>query len=361
MLKMSKKPLIAVGLSGGVDSAVAAYLLKKQGYKVFGVFMVNVDAKVTPGVRCRWQDDYESARAAAKHLGIPLYTWNFVKEYKQQILNDFFYEFKQGRTPNPDVWCNANIKFGTFLNQALQVGATRVATGHYAGVKLGKDKKYQLLKGVDPNKDQSYFLYRANQFTLAHSMFPLSNMSKPQVRDLARKIKLPNSARPDSQGICFVGEVKIYDFLKQHLANKPGKIIDSRGRVLGQHNGAWFYTIGQREGMGLTNGPWYVYKIDVKKNILHVTNKPQDKKLYTRKFSLDQVHWVSGQAPFKPLNCTVEVRYHQLKPRLGIVKRIGNKWIVQLTEAERAVTPGQHAVFYSGRQVLGGGVIKLLL
>lgn len=361
MSKVSSLKLIAVGLSGGVDSAVTAYLLKKQGYKVFGVFMVNVDEKQIPGARCHWQDDYESARAVANHLGIPLYTWNFVKEYKQQILNDFFNQFRHGHTPNPDVWCNAKIKFGLFLKQALQVGATHVATGHYAGVKLGNGEKYQLLKGQDPNKDQSYFLYRANQFTLSHSIFPLGSMIKPQVRDIARKIKLPNATRPDSQGICFVGEVKIYDFLKQHLPNKPGKIVDSRGHVLGNHKGAWFYTIGQREGMGLTNGPWYVYKIDTKKNILHVTNKPQDRRLYTRKFIVEQIHWVSGVAPVKPLNCTVEVRYHQLKPRLGKVKRVGNKWIVQLKEAERAVTPGQHAVFYDRRQILGGGVIKSLL
>lgn len=354
------KPLIAVGLSGGVDSAVAAYLLKKQGYNCFGVFMVNVDEKQTIGVKCSWEDDYASAKQVADKLRIPLYSWNFVNEYKKEVLKDFFDQYKHGHTPNPDIWCNEKIKFGIFLKKALAAGATHVATGHYAWVNKIEERSktmYQLWRGIEPNKDQSYFLYRANQFTLAHSIFPLGKMNKPEVRKLAAKIKLPNAKRPDSQGICFIGEVRIFDFLKQHLKQTQGSIVDEHGRKLGTHKGSWFYTLGQREGMGLTNGPWYVYEIDVKKNVLRVTKNPQDKRLYSKEFVVDQIHWVSDQAPIKPLRCVIEVRYHQIKPRQGTVQKIGRRWVVKLKQAERAVTAGQHAVFYKGSQIIGGGVI----
>jgi tRNA-specific 2-thiouridylase len=349
--------VVAVGLSGGVDSAVAAYLLKQQGYKVFGVFMVNVEESQLAGAKCQWQADYEAARSAADHLGIPLYTWNFVHEYRDQVLNDFFAEYKKGRTPNPDVWCNEKIKFGIFLRRALQVGADFVATGHYAGVRNQKSG-FSLVRGIDPSKDQSYFLYRASQQTLAHTLLPLASMKKTQIRALAKKIKLPNAGRPDSQGICFIGEVKMFDFLKQHLKVEPGSILDTRGRKVGEHRGAWFYTIGQREGLGLPKGPWYVFATDARRNIVRVTSNPQDHRLYSLIFKVTDVHWVSGKEPKLPLSCEVEVRYHQHKVRKGIVGKVGRQLTVRLAQAERAVTPGQHAVFYKGRVVVGGGVIQ---
>ena len=349
---------VAVGLSGGVDSAVAAYLLQRQGYRVFGVFMVNVDPASLPGSRCQWEADYAAARQVARHLKIPLYTWNFAAEYRRQVLREFFAEYRRGRTPNPDVRCNQQIKFGTFLRRALQSGAAYVATGHYAAIRRGRDG-CQLLRGVDPGKDQGYFLYRSSQQTLGRSLYPLGDMTKAQVRAMARRIRLPNADRPDSQGICFVGEVKIFDFLKHHIRPKVGRILDaSNGRELGFHRGAWFYTVGQRDGLGLANGPWYVVATDVRRNVVRVTNDPRDKRLFSDRFTLDDVHWISGVEPSEPLRCAVEVRYHQLKPRRGTVSRRGRSWVVKLDAPERAVTPGQHAVFYRGRQVLGGGVIR---
>ncbi len=355
---------VAVGLSGGVDSAVAAYLLKDQGYDVFGVFMVNVHPAQLPGSDCRWEADYAAAKDAARHLKIPLYTWNFAAEYRRQVLREFFAEYRRGRTPNPDVRCNQQIKFGTFLRRAVQVGADFVATGHYAGVQsMGASghRRYRLLRGIDPAKDQSYFLYRSSQLTLAHSLFPLGGMTKVQVRAMAKKIRLPNATRPDSQGICFVGEVKLFDFLSHYIRSRRGKILDVRGRELGQHRGAWFYTVGQRDGLGLPNGPWYVVSTDVRRNVVRVTDDPRDRRLFSRRFELEDVHWVSGVAPIGPLRCTVEVRYHQAKPRRGTVAKARGKWVVMLDQSERAVTPGQHAVFYRGREVVGGGVIGVTL
>ncbi len=352
---------VAVGLSGGVDSAVAAYLLKRQGYDVFGVFMVNVDPAQLPGSDCRWESDYDAAKAAAEHLKVPLYTWNFAAEYRRQVLREFFAEYRRGRTPNPDVRCNQQIKFGTFLRRAVQVGADYVATGHYAGVlNTGTrgHRRYRLLRGTDPSKDQSYFLYRSSQQTLARSLFPLGGMTKAQVRALAKKVRLPNATRPDSQGICFVGEVKLFDFLSHHIRERQGKIVDLRGRELGKHRGAWLYTVGQRDGLGLPDGPWYVVATDVRRNVVRVTNDPHDPRLFSRRFQLEDMHWVSGVEPAEPLRCTVEVRYHQQKPRRGTVASVRGHWVVTLDQPERAVTPGQHAVLYRGREVLGGGVIR---
>jgi len=256
-----------------------------------------------------------------------------------------------------------------------------VAMGHYAGVRGAGSRKpetgnrintrrdekscvsiehrgFELIRGLDTTKDQSYFLYRSTQQTLRHTLLPLGDMNKTAVRAIAKKIGLPNATRPDSQGICFVGEVKIFYFLKNHLRPKSGNIVDARGRNLGQHRGAWSYTVGQRDGLGLANGPWYVYATDTRRNIVRVTKDPHDGRLFSRRFNLDDVHWISGVAPAGLLRCTVEVRYHQLRVRRGTVAKVGRRWQVTLDKPERAITPGQHAVFYRGRTVLGGGVIS---
>lgn len=345
-------------MSGGVDSSVAAYMLQRQGYRVIGVFMVNVERGTLPGSACAWEHDYAAARAAADHLGIPLYTWNFARQYRQLVLRDFFAQYRAGRTPNPDVWCNEKIKFGLFLQQAIRVGADYAATGHYARVGRSQGSETRLYRGVDPSKDQSYFLYRSTQKTLARTLFPLGGMAKAEVRALARQIRLPNADRPDSQGICFIGEVKIADFLQRSIHPRAGKIVDGRGRALGQHRGAWLYTVGQRGGLGLAGGPWYVVATDVRKNLVRVTANPRDPALFRRSFKLGDVSWVSGSAPTGELRCTVEVRYHQQRPRRGTVRRSGRSWQVELDQPERAVTPGQHAVLYAGARVLGGGVIR---
>lgn len=354
---------VAVGLSGGVDSAVAAHLLLQRGYDVFGVFAVNVDPATTPGATCRWQDDYAAAQAVARHLGIPLYSWNFEAEYRRLVLDGFFSSYRRGLTPNPDVWCNERVKFGVLLKRALAVGADYLATGHYARVRVHSTQNtvhgYELLRGVDRSKDQSYFLYRLGQAELSHSLFPLGSYRKTAVRALARRLGLPNAARPDSQGICFVGEVKLRSFLAQRLPVRRGRIVDGHGRPVGWHDGAWFYTIGQRYGLGLPGGPWYVYRVDAARNRVYVTDQPHSPRLYSASFDVEQVHWTSGKTPSLPLRCAVEVRYHQARPRHGQVAKVGRTWRVSLSQPERAVTPGQHAVFYVGQRVVGGGVIKV--
>lgn len=352
---------VAVGLSGGVDSAVAAYLLAQRGYDVFGVFAVNVDPAHTPGATCRWQEDYESARAVARHLGIPLYVWNFEAEYRRLVLDDFYASYRRGLTPNPDVWCNERVKFGLLQQQALAAGANYLATGHYARISRRRQPsgqwEYGLLRGRDRGKDQSYFLYRLGQRQLARALFPLGGYRKPDVRQLAARAGLPNAGRPDSQGICFVGEVKLKDFLAQRLPQRVGYIVDERGRKLGQHGGAWFYTVGQRYGLGLAGGPWYVYRVEARRNVVRVTANPRSRLLSSADFNLADVHWVSGRKPTGSVQCTAEVRYHQARPRRATVRRRGRLWHVHLSQAERAVTPGQHAVLYSGQRVLGGGAI----
>jgi len=361
----SKGIKVAVAMSGGVDSSVAALLLKKQGYDCVGVFMKNYDDSCD-GSECSASLDYEEARKAAHHLSIPLYTFNFEKEYAERVLNYFYREYQSGRTPNPDVMCNKEIKFKVFLDKILKLGCQYMATGHYTRREVYKDEngkeRYKLLKGVDGNKDQSYFLYALNQYQLKHSLFPIGELTKPEVRKLARKFKLPNAERPDSQGICFVGEVSMVDFLGKKIKNKIGKIVTVDGDIVGEHKGAMYYTIGQRKGIGVLGGsgaPYYVVDKDVKKNLLIVAKGQEDKLLYKKELIAEKIHWIS-EAPKLPLRCSAKIRYRQPDQKcvVRVIRGSKSKVKVIFDDPQRAVTAGQAIVFYNGDVVVGGGVIK---
>jgi tRNA-specific 2-thiouridylase len=352
---MKKKMKVAAAMSGGVDSAVAAALLKEAGHEVVGIFMENWTEDVGG---CDADRDREDALAAAMKLGIPFRVFNFEKEYRQEVIDYFYREYAAGRTPNPDVECNRVIKFGLFLETARrEEGVDKIATGHYARVERGKGKVWRLLKGVDETKDQSYFLWTLGQEELGRSLFPVGGMTKREVRAKARRLGLGVADKPDSQGICFVGEVDVGKFLRRRLPEKKGKIVDQRGRVLGGHPGAWFYTVGQRRGLGIGGGiPYYVTGTDVEKNVVRVA-PINDPALYAEEAIISGVNWISGAAPEMPLKCRVKIRYRQPEVEV-VVREKGKKMLVaRFAEEQRAVTPGQSAVFYRGDEVLGGGVI----
>jgi tRNA-uridine 2-sulfurtransferase len=368
-----KKKTVVVGLSGGVDSSVTAALLKKQGFDVIGVFMKNWSEDFGD-YGCTWAEDSEDARKVAQVLDIPFYVWDFEKEYHDKVVDYFLKEYEAGRTPNPDVMCNSEIKFKVFLNRALKLGADFVATGHYArvtgpisnevrdlGAKTETSRSarsgYKLLKGIDPSKDQSYFLYTLNQNQLSKILFPLGSLKKPEVRALARKFKLPNAEKKDSQGICFIGKINVTEFLKANVKAKVGEIVTSTGQVLGQHDGLPYYTIGQREGMNLGgNGPYYVVSKNFNANQLVVTNNKQDEQLWKKKFTVTDLSW-TDKAPEFPLETGVTIRYHhpEYKAKLQVS---GDGLQVTFDQPQRAITAGQAAVFYRGDELLGGGVIN---
>lgn len=441
--KINKK--IVVALSGGVDSSVSAALLKEQGYDVVGVFM-KVWAKPTTNnphsiANCPWVEDQFEARRAAEHLGIPFYTINLEKEYQEAVVDYFFREYASGRTPNPDVLCNSEIKFGVFLKRMLELGADYVVTGHYSRLAISANQKIsnikarnskqirnskgqnsksfehldfenlgivsdfarlpvsqgfrnsdlqkldiKLLRGVDPKKDQSYFLWRLTQHQLKYVLFPVGGYAKTQVRELARKFGLPNANRKDSQGICFIGPVDIQDFLKTQLPVKKGKVLTTDGQIVGEHDGAWFYTIGQRHGwtpsspqstvhrppsktvnrrpstVDQKNRPaLYVVDKDLKNNIL-VVGPDDDPKLWAKGMIVSQVNWMDdGRWTINDgrlAKSQVQIRYQQ-KPTDCTIQNLSNHQLeVIFKEPVRAVTPGQSAVFYDGDVMLGGGVIE---
>lgn len=358
-----KKKTVVVGMSGGVDSSVTAALLKKQGFDVIGVYMKNWSQDVGD-YGCTWAQDSEDARKVAKLLDIPFYVWNFEKEYYKKVVEYFFREYKAGRTPNPDVMCNSEIKFKVFLEKALKIGADFVATGHYARIRINYNLKpitYNLLKGVDPGKDQSYFLYTLGQKQLSKILFPIGHLKKDKVRELARKFKLPNAEKKDSQGICFIGEINVTEFLKAHIKAKAGEIVTSKKEVLGKHTGLPYYTIGQREGMNLGGkGPYYVVGKDMKKNQLIVTNNKNDKMLWKSKFTVSDLSWVN-EAPKFPIKTGISIRYHHPEYTAKIGIRNKKELLVNFNKPQRAVTPGQSAVLYKGCEVLGGGIIEKVL
>lgn len=355
MPKTKQKILIA--MSGGVDSSVAAALLVKAGYNVTGVFAVNYDeAKGTE--RC-WTGDYQDALRVAAKLGIPLLRWDFVKEYKKTVLDYMYREYKLGRTPNPDVLCNKFVKFGAWLEKAKKLGFDKIATGHYAGVREVKGKKeYELVQAKDKNKDQTYFLHQLSQEQLAHSMFPIGNYTKPQIRKLAKKFDLSNAEKEESMGICFVGEVPMKDFLMKEIKSKKGKIVLSTGEVLGEHDGLPFYTIGQRN-LGVktdSNKPLYVVDKRSDTNEL-VVGYEDDKLLYKKEAEVVDVSWVNDKKIKLPLVCEVRLRHRQLLQKVKVEMK-DKKIILKFSKPQRAVTPGQFAVFYKKDLCLGGGVIK---
>jgi tRNA-specific 2-thiouridylase len=338
---------VFVGLSGGVDSSVTAALLKQAGYDVTGVYMKNWTQDL-PGVKCPWKQDLDDARAVAAHLDIAFKVYDFQDEYRAKVVDYMIAEYQAGRTPNPDVMCNQEIKFKLFLEAALADGADMIATGHYATVKAG-----QLWRGVDDNKDQTYFLYRVTAEALARTIMPIGAYTKPQVRELAQQFGLPTAAKPDSQGICFVGPVGMKAFLAQYVEAQPGPIVMSDGREIGTHDGAIFYTIGQRQGLGVGGGkPYYVTGKDMASNIVYVTDDPQDLELTSDRLELGDFHWITE----KPTDGrALQVR---LRHRGQLINCQLDGTIINLAQPQRAMAVGQSAVLYDGPRVLGGGIIQ---
>jgi len=343
---------VFVGLSGGVDSSVSALLLKQQGYKVVGVYMKNWSRDL-PGMPCPWMDDYQDAKRIAVQLGIDFRMYDFEKEYQHKVVDYMLDEFKAGRTPNPDIMCNQEVKFKLFLDTALEDGADLVATGHYAKTKDGR-----LFMAADSNKDQTYFLYRVKKEALQKTIFPLGDLTKPQVRELAKKHKLVTADKKESMGICFVGRVGIKEFLQQYVETKAGRIIDQYDEGIGVHDGAIFYTIGQRHGLDVGGGlPYYVTGKDMKKNEVYVTTDLQDEKLWSSKIKFTTAHWINGELE-KSQKLEVRTRHRGKLIQVKALKKLNNsKYEADLNEDVRALTPGQSAVLYAGDECLGGGII----
>ncbi len=338
---------VYVGMSGGVDSSVTAALLVEQGYEVTGIYMKNWSQDL-PGMRCPWADDLADAKRVAVQLGIDLRVYDFESEYRSKVVQYMIDAYKQGITPNPDVMCNQEIKFKLFLDAAREDGADLIATGHYARV-----EQSVLKQAVDTNKDQTYFLYRVTSEALAHTLFPLGGYTKDEVRELAKKRGLYTAAKKESMGICFVGKVGIREFLGQYVEQKPGEIIDKQtGTVLGTHDGAIFYTIGQRHGLDLGGGlPYYVVGKDMQKNEVYVTTQLQDESLWRHTIELGSSHWISGAAP-QDGRYTIRVRH-----RAPLVQAQLDSDQITLDEPQRAVAPGQSVVVYDGDVCLGGGIV----
>ena len=354
------KQHIAVGLSGGVDSAVSAYRLKQQGHQVTGIFMQNWETD-NDDPYCTAEQDLIDAKACADHIGIGFHVVNFSQEYWQRVFQYCLDEFHLGRTPNPDIWCNKEIKFNVFLKHARALGADALATGHYAKIQT-VDNELSLMKPRDLNKDQTYFLYTLNQSQLQQAIFPLADITKPEVRAIANQIGLPNSRKKDSTGICFIGERKFKDFLKEFILGKPGDICTDSGAVIGRHDGLMYYTLGQRKGLnigGVKNAPeapWYVIHKDIATNTLLVAQDPHHPKLMTRELICDNAHWVSDKMTL-PLRCAAKTRYRQEDQPCEIHALNNNQYKVIFDEPQWAVTPGQAIVFYQKLQCLGGATI----
>ncbi|KAF1021095.1 MAG: tRNA-specific 2-thiouridylase MnmA [Paracidovorax wautersii] len=361
---------VVVGLSGGVDSAVSAYLLKQQGYEVIGIFMKNWEDDDNDEF-CSSRQDFIDAASVADVLGIEIEHVNFAAEYKDRVFAEFLREYQAGRTPNPDVLCNAEIKFKAFLDHAMRLGAEKIATGHYARVRLNAATgRHELLKGLDPLKDQSYFLHRLNQAQLARTLFPVGELAKTEVRRIAEQIGLPNAKKKDSTGICFIGERPFRDFLNRYIRKEPGPIKDARGRVLGQHVGLSFYTLGQRQGLGIggvkekgaqrgggEHAPWFVARKDLEKNTLWVVQGHDHPWLQYDSLQAGDASWTAGHAP-APGTYGVKTRYRQADAPALLAAADGAGFELQFGDHPQwAVTPGQSAVLYDGDVCLGGGVI----
>jgi tRNA-uridine 2-sulfurtransferase len=353
-------PTVLVGMSGGVDSSVTAALLVKQGYRVIGGFIKNwSDSKELWTGECAWRGERRDALRVAAKLGIPLLTFDFEKEYKERVVGELFRGYEAGETPNPDVLCNEAIKFGLFFDEAVKMGADFVATGHYARVEHLADGSARLLRGLDPDKDQSYFLYRVPQNVLRRTLFPIGEFRKPHVREIAAEFNLPVAEKPDSQGICFIGKLDMEEFLRKKIPSKPGKIVDEKGDILGEHQGLDAYTIGQRQGIKVSKGeePWYVADKNLETNELIVVQGAEHPRLFREKAVLRDLHWTHGEAPSASFECEVQVRYRQ-EPVMALAENVGPDSLqLNFRQAVKAVAPGQSAVLYQGDECLGGGVI----
>ena len=353
---------VVVGMSGGVDSSVAALLLKEAGHQVSGLFMKNWEDDDTEEY-CTAREDLIDAVAVADRIGIDIDVVNFSAEYKERVFNEFLREYRSGRTPNPDVLCNAEIKFRAFLDHALGLGADRIATGHYAQLRE-TDGRFELLKAEDGTKDQSYFLYRLDQRQLAKTLFPLGMLYKRDVRELARRAGLPVHDKKDSTGICFIGERPFREFLNRYLPGTPGEIRTPEGAVLGRHDGLVFYTLGQRQGLGIggqrdgDGEPWYVAGKDLARNELIVVQGHEHPALFRERLTATSLTWVSGAHPHCNWVYGAKTRYRQKDAPCSIAKVDGQRCEIEFAEPQWAVTPGQSVVVYESRVCLGGGIIE---
>ena len=352
---------VIVGMSGGVDSSVAALLLRDQGYRVEGLFMKNWDEDDGTDY-CTAKEDLADAQAVAASLGIKLHSANFAAEYWDGVFEHFLAEYQSGRTPNPDILCNREIKFRAFLDYATELGADFIATGHY----VRRDESGQrttLLKGLDPEKDQSYFLHQVGHRELSRSLFPVGDLAKPEVRKIAEQAGLTTARKKDSTGICFIGERRFKDFLQQYLPAQPGVIEDINGQALGEHQGLMYHTIGQRQGLGIGGladrnaAPWYVVEKHVERNVLIVAQGNDHPRLYKHSLHASTLFWISEQAPAFPLQCTAKVRYRQPDQNC-VVTKTASGFLVEFEVPQRAITPGQSVVFYHNDTCMGGGIIE---
>ncbi len=371
------KHRVVVGLSGGVDSAVTAHLLKQQGHEVIGIFMKNwedddraADAGADDPGYCTSNIDFVDAAAVADVIGIEIEHVNFAAEYKDRVFAEFLREYQAGRTPNPDILCNAEIKFKAFLDHAMRLGAEKIATGHYARVRQNPDSGlFELLKGLDPSKDQSYFLHRLNQAQLSKTLFPVGALHKIEVRRIAEEMGLPNAKKKDSTGICFIGERPFREFLNRYIAKEPGPVRDARGRKLAEHQGLSFYTLGQRQGLGIggikakgaqkgggDHAPWFVARKDMKTNTLWVVQGHDHPWLQSSNLHAQDVSWTAGSAPTRTA-LAAKTRYRQSDADCQLEAPDAHSFGLRFAQAQWAVTPGQSAVLYDGDVCLGGGVI----
>ena len=352
-MNTKNKEKILVGLSGGVDSAVAAYLLQKEGYEVEAAFMKNFSDKVNLKGECPWKEDKLTAYKVAAFLKIPIRTFNFEKEYKDKVVNYIFTSYKKGLTPNPDILCNNEIKFKLFLNKALELGFNKIATGHYAGIE--ENDGYTLLRGRDNNKDQSYFLAGLNQKQLSKVIFPLQDIDKKEVRRIAKEIKLPNANRKDSQGICFIGKLDLKTFLQQKIKEKKGEIVDKDNNVLGYHQGVWYYTIGQRKGLDIGgSGPWYIIEKDLKNNKL-IVGKIDDPELYHKEIKCINWHWLNKEYKF-PLKAKAQIRYRQKAEDVKIEKK-EDYYLISFKNKQKGVASGQILAVYDKNKLIASALI----
>lgn len=363
MLTDNKNTRVVIGMSGGVDSSVAALLLKQQGYDVVGLFMKNWDDTDDEGY-CTATEDYEDVAKVAEQIGIPYYSVNFEKEYWDRVFEYFLQEYRNGRTPNPDVMCNKEIKFKAFLDYAMGLGADYIAMGHYAQVETDENGVVHLLRGKDANKDQTYFLSQLSQTQLKNAMFPLGHLEKPQVRKIAEEAGLATAKKKDSTGVCFIGERDFNEFLANYLPNKPGKMMTLDGREMGEHMGLMYYTIGQRQGLGIggtagtSNEPWFVIGKDQATQTLYVGQGYHHDNLYSEYLEASEIHFTTDNWTEKEFECTAKFRYRQKDINVKVqLDESGTKARVIFDEPVRAVTPGQAVVFYRGEECLGGGLI----
>ncbi|MBT7952515.1 MAG: tRNA 2-thiouridine(34) synthase MnmA [Gammaproteobacteria bacterium] len=353
---------VIVGISGGVDSSVAALLLKEQGYQIEALFMKNWDEKSEDG-SCMWEADVEDAMRVCDTLKIPINTVDLSREYWDGVFTDFLEEYKAGRTPNPDILCNQEVKFKAFLEHSLALGADKIATGHYAQV-VHKQDLHLLYKGLDDNKDQSYFLCRLQQAQLARTLFPLGEIAKPRVRELATKAGLITHDKKDSTGICFIGERPFREFLSQYIPVQKGEIRTTEKALVGEHDGVYFYTLGQRQGLGIggvkgaSDEPWYVVAKDTGQNTLIVAQGHDHPLLFSKQLVATGLHWISGQAPNVPFSCQAKTRYRQADQSCTVTALDNKAATVHFDTPQRAVTPGQYVVFYDAKGCcLGSAVI----